>query len=117
MPLQVMGVWSTLLCWHIGLQLQRGEWKYETTVRTTAFSDLGGGLCLLKTHTVGCSIVGRLSHTLTYVVTNTSSLPNRHPVDHEDVETFPGTFLVYFCIDWYFCVFCCVEKGTCAPGR
>ena len=50
-------------------------------------------------------------------VTNTRNLPNPHPVDYEDVEILPDTFSAYFCIDWYFCVFSCIEKGTCVPGN
>lgn len=48
-------------------------------------------------------------------MTNARGLQNLHPVDHGDVETLPGRFLVYFCLDWYVYVSCCVEKRTWAP--
>ena len=49
-------------------------------------------------------------------VTNARGLQNPHLVDHDNVETLPGIFLVYFCVDWYFYASCCVEKGTWAAG-
>ena len=42
---------------------------------------------------------------------NDSSLQNSNPGNHDDVETLPDTFLVYFCID---CCFHCpvvLRKG------